>query len=67
VQYQASWSYTPIGHELMPLPEWLRPLLGKETQMTRAATRPPPMTRDEVLVGELGASSARRARFDPRM
>jgi hypothetical protein len=31
VQYQTSWSYTPIGHELMPMPEWLRPLLGKET------------------------------------
>jgi hypothetical protein len=31
VRYQASWSFSALGHELLPMPQWLRPLLGKET------------------------------------
>jgi hypothetical protein len=31
VRYQATWSFSALGHELLPMPQWLRPLLGRET------------------------------------
>jgi hypothetical protein len=31
VRYQASWSFSALGHELLPMPEWLCQLLGRET------------------------------------
>jgi hypothetical protein len=32
VRYQTSWSFSALGHELLPMPGWLCRVLGKETR-----------------------------------